>query len=385
MSIWSLDLCAGWDRIGSVDTFEFSGVERWLEAGEWSASCAATTVEWSHYLNVDGDAVPYLPTDVDTVRLVRDGAIAFPGMVSAASSGSGGFERVSDVSGERWTWSGSDLWGLLSQRIVFPDPTSTTWALSHDVRTGVASSVVAAYLYNNAGLGALVDRRIPGFTIADQVAGETGQWSARLVPLSDLVQRICTDAEIGCWLTVSFEGAVTATVGGSRDLSERYVIADQGDFSTVKMRTVPASVTWTLAGGQGVGTARVFRTSTTPAVGLERIEQFSDQASLSTTQELQASATANTRLGAESFSVYGEVTDELAVTLRYGEQLQLGDLISIQVDGVRHKVPVTSARFEISADRQVVRPILGTATPDALRGLIRDVAGLADRFNRDIA
>ena len=387
---WSVDLCHNWRRIATVtgSAYEFRAVHRWLEQGEWELTCPASAVEWgSIYDERRDELVDPTPEDVNTVRLVNDGSIAFAGYVAALSEGSGGLEVVTTGDGQRYTWSGPDLWHLLAGYIAFPDPsTYQPWAVSHDVRTGRASSVIAAYLDHNLGSSALPERQAPGFTVVDQGAGPSDEWSARLAPLSHVVARICEQAEIGCWLSIDFDGNVTATIGAPRNLSERIVVSDQGDLSTVRVRHVPATATWVLAGGQGEGASRVFREAATPeATGQARREMFVDYSSLSSASELQRAANVQLRLGAESWSIYGEVTDELAATLRYGRDFRVGDLIGVEVDGRRHTVPVTSVTFEISASRQVVRPSLGTAAPNELVGLTRDVAGLADRFRTDIA
>lgn len=386
-SVWSVDLCRDWQRIGTVTAFEFHGVERFLEAGEWSLECAAEAVDWGSTYDSDlGRYVQHGPEDVNTIRLVRDKVIVFAGYVAVVSEGVGGLVISNDGSGLRFQWSGPDLWDLLKRRVAYPNPAADPpWGASHDVETGAASTVVAAYLNANMGVGSLPDRTVDGFAVDDQQTGMVGEWSARLQPLSDLVARICTDAELGCWLTIDWDGRVTATVGAPRNLADRYIFSDQGDLTNVQVRHVPASVTWTLAGGQGEGTSRVFRVASSGEAGAARREVFSDQSSLSSFEELLASASANTRLGGRSWSVYGEVADETAAALRYGSDLRLGDLVTIEVLGRRYVVPVTSAAIEVTAERRVVRPTLGTASPDELKGLIRDVANLAARFNRDIA
>jgi len=387
---WSVDLCHGWRRIATVaaSAFEFRGVERFLERGEWELTCPASAVEWGTvYDPLRDEFVEARPEDVDTVRLVRGNEIAYPGIVAPISEGSGGLEIVNTGDGKRFTWTGPDLWQLLHWRLAYPDPTSEhPWAVAHDVRTGVASTVVAAYLNANMGSTALPDRSEPGFTVVDQGDGPSDEWSARLSPLSDVVARICTQAGLGCWLTVDFDGAVTATIGRPRDLSEVIVVSDQGDLSSVKVRRVPAAATWVLAGGQGEGASRVFRAASAEgAAGAGRRELFVDYSSLSSSRELQQAANTHVRMNGETWSVYGEVTDELAASLRHGSDFRVGDMIGVEVEGRRYAVPVTSVSYEITADRQVVRPVLGTAAPDALAGMIRDVAGLANRFQNDIA
>lgn len=388
VSVWSIDLCRNWRRVGTVDSFEFRGVERWLEPGEWTLECAASSVEWGTIYDPDtGRTVTARPDDVDTIRLVRDREIVYAGYVVPVSEGVGGLELTWDDAGQRLAWSGMDLWDVLRRRVAYPDPDQEPhlWADAYHVVSGVASTVVASYVEANLGVAALDERQVDGFGVDDQQEGPQIEWQARLQPLSELAARICADAELGLWLSVDWDGEVAARIGRPRDRSDRIVLSDQGDLSRVQVRRVPAQATMTIAGGTGEGTSRVFRVADTGAVGASRREAFSDQSSIADAGTLTAAAVANTRLSGETWSVYGEVTDETAQALRYGHDLQLGDLITIEVAGVRHKVPVTSAAFEIGVERQVVRPMLGTASPDELRGLVKDVANLAQRFDRDIA
>lgn len=387
VSVWSIDLCRNWRRVGTVDSFEFRGVERWLEPGEWTLECAASAVEWGTIYDPDTEqTVTARPDDVDTIRLVRDRKIAYAGYVVPVSEGVGGLERTWDDAGQRLAWSGMDLWDVLRRRIAFPDPmVEPPWTDAYHEVTAQASTAIATFAVDNMGVSAIPDRQIDGFAVTDEHEGPTGTWSARLQPLSDLIVRICQDAELGVWLTVDWDGEVTMRVGKPRDRSSQIVLSDQGDLSRVQTRRVGNSSTWVLAGGQGEGTSRVFRSADAGPTGVGRREAFTDQSGLATAGEVQSAANVQMRLGGETWSVYGEVTDETAASLRYGHDLVLGDLITIEVAGVRHKVPVTSAAFEISVERQVVRPMLGTASPDELRGLVKDVANLAARFNRDVA
>lgn len=385
--MWSLDLCRGWDRIAAAQAFDFRGVERWLAQGEWTAESSAAGVgSWSpNGTTIDGVAQKWGPADVDTVRLVRDGEIVFAGIVTPVSEGVGGFESERTGNGTRWRWSGADLWHLLASRVAFPDPaTLPPWGSAYDVRTGTASAVAAAYLQFNIGANALAVRKLAGFSIVDQGAGATGTWSARLQPLSDLIIRICQDRRIGCWLSLDWDGSVFATLGAPRDLSERIVISDQADLVNVKLRKVGPTTTWVVAGGTGTGVSRAFATADAHDTGMDRVEMFSDQSSLSQASELQASADVAVLLGSDTWAVSAEVTDDLARRLRYGRDFRLGETITIEVDKVRYHVPVTAAAFEVNSSRQVVRPQLGDASPDELRGLIRDVGNLAARFDRNI-
>lgn len=112
----------------------------------------------------------------------------------------------------------------------------------------------------------------------------------------------------------------------------------------------------------------------------ERREQFSDQTSFTSSAEVQADADVQNQLAQESYAILTELTDAQAATaIRLG--IRLGDVPSVAIKGRRYRVPIESVAYDISPARQVMRSLLGTATPDELTELLRDVGGLAARFD----
>lgn len=389
-SVWTVDLCRDGMRIGELsgDAYAFGGLERFREPGEWSLSFPENAPSWSSYTNTAGFVVPYGPRHVESVRLVENGFLRYAGYVSEISTGTGGAERLLDANGAHWTLSGPDLWDLLNRRVAFPAPetaTPSSWAADHDVNTGVASTVLASYLSDNLGATAIADRRVTGFTINDTFVGDSGTWSARLQPLADLAKRILEDADINLRFVAGFDGSVTAIIDIPRDLSDLFVLSDQGDLTSVKFRSVPPRSTWVVAGGDGTGTGRTFRTSDSGVVGDDRRERFVDVSSLNQASEVQATATANRRIDAATWVVSGVISTALTDDLGIGRTVFVGDKLAIETNGVRYTVPVTSIAWSVTAERQTVTAALGDATPDALRGLLRDVADLAGRFDNNIA
>jgi hypothetical protein len=253
------------------------------------------------------------------------------------------------------------------------------------VNTGVASTVLASYLNDNLGSTALTDRVVAGFSVTDGLVGMSGTWSARLQPVYELARRILDDGELTIRFTVTSAGAVVAAIRQPRDLSETIVLSDQADLISVRSRFIPARSTWVVAGGDGTGTGRTFRTADSGAVGADRRERFVDVSSLNQTSEVQATASTNVRLDADTWVVTAEVADAVTDAVGFGRSVFVGDKVSVETSGERFTLPVNAVGWHLDADRQVVRPTLGEGIPDALKGLIKDVANLAARFDNRIA
>lgn len=373
--LFSIDLCINWVKIAEAPAAVFDGVVRNLKIGEWRLTGAVDAIVFD---------TGYELADVDTIRVVQDADIVFPGYVAPVATGVGGLEIVRGADGEEFTLTGADAWSVLNSRIAYPSPlTGPPWAASWDIRTGVASTAAAGYITANTGGGTTTDRQIPGLTVIDGVVGSSGSWSARLQPLDELIARVCRDGGITCRLLVGYDGAVTVTLAAPNDRTSSVVISDQGGLTNIKYVRIPPTATFVVAGGQGDLNARTFASSGT-ATGTTRREVFSDQSSLSTLAEVQQAANTARAVAASTLTVRAEVTDSGAGTLQYLSDYNIGDIIAAEVADIRYPVVVESVTVHVSPERQVIRPILGDTTPDIVTGLLRDVAGLASRFDNQI-
>jgi hypothetical protein len=385
---WSVDLCRNWVRIGIVDAFQATAVERFNGPGEWTLSAPVEAVEFGSRL-VGGVPRRWKPRNVDTVRFVRGGRVEFAGYVTPGPSGTGGMERTFSADGDRVTWSGPDAWEVLERRLAWPTPALAPgeWTDGHDVRFGQASTVLASFLMHNIGKEARTFRVWPGIVIADHGVGDEGEWSARLQTLSALASRIATDANIRCRVRALFSGSIRVDIDAPADRSAQLTLSDQGDLVSVSTRRTGRTASMVIAGGQGDLAERLFVTANGTFNVLDaRHEVFSDQSSLTTAAELQASADATLAGADASWSVSAEASDEASLMLAtIARDATVGDLIGLNVDGERHVVPITARRIELSAERRVIVPVLGTAAPDELSTLQRDVAGLAGRLNTSIS
>lgn len=381
--LWSLDLCRDWKRIASCDGYLFNGIRRRNDQGDFVLRTSPEGVYGGHYVSphsgLDG---PFDPRDVNTVRLVVDGRIVYPGVISPEQ----GLKIVQSEQGEIWEWTGFDPWWYFDGRLVLPDPAIDLpgpWAVGTDVRSGVASTVLAAYINANAGAGALAARQMPGLTIEDQIVGTTLDFSARLETLRELTKRLATEGEFEAFVDINFDGNIEVLLAEGRDLSEGLVLSDQHDLTQSTAAFQPPKASVTLTGGSGELATRLFRAYGNGAIGLARREQFSDQSSLDQASEVLADAALQTRLAVESYAIGTTLTDEQAkLAIAFG--LRLGDKLSIIIKGRTYSVPIESYSFDVSPDRQSMRPVFGVAIPDALSRLKRNVARTQDRLQRSV-
>lgn len=372
---WTLQLCRDTNTIATVTAHEFSAMALRNEPGEWSLEFSPAGVPAAGYVDPEGLEPGYVdfdPRDVTDIRLVAEDRILFAGAVHGDN---GGFYITSDRDGERWRLSGIELgWHRLASRIAFPDPTlASGWAVEFDERTGIASTALAAYIEANAGVTAITGRPITGLQVADEIVGASDDFSAsQAETLADLATRIGNSYGIEVIPEHDFDGNITYRLSAPRDMSGVIVFSDRGDLLESSARFQLREATYVLTGGSGDGVARIFRSATTGATGIDRREVFSDQTSLATGGQVQADANAKIVSAGEQFQMTTTLTDSLAATaLDLG--LRIGDRVGIIVRGRRYIAPIEAVQFEVTPTSQTMRPRFGSAQPDELRQLLKRI------------
>lgn len=373
--IYAVDLCNAWTKVGEAEAYEFQAVVRNLAVGEWMLSAPT-----------GGLTAPDLDA-VDSVLVYdEDGVIVFGGLVRPYDGNEGGTYREVTAEDSRIEFSGIDLFGLLGMRQVWPDPADTPpWSLSHDVRTGVASTVAAGFIEANIGISALADRQIPNLTVVDPASGASGTWSGRLQPLSEMVARVCRDGGLTCRAVMTAPGVVQFVISSPNDQSARYLFTDQGDLEGVARLVTPAQATYVLAAGQGELTARAFAEANFGSTGLDRVEVVYENTNITTAGELAASAARELDLASEDAAVEAVLSPVAAQTIDYLVDYQVGDRLGVEIEGVRYSPQVEAVRFSFTAERQLITPILGRTSADPLKRLLSRVSSLQERLDTQIA
>lgn len=269
---------------------------------------------------------------------------------------------------------------LLRQVLGWPVPTSpvASQGQEHDVRSGTAESVIKGYVTAN-----MVNRlAMPVTVAANQGRGSTVTARLRFQPLADVLP-IVDPAGIGVTIEQFGSGLlmdVYATSTYPRALSEQGATVHNWTWSSAD-----PEMTRVVVGGQGDGTARVFRSvvnSSRETAWHDIYEGFADARDLDTTTELD-------ERGGEILAENGP-TAGLSLTLsesqgfRFGEHIRLGDTIPVEL---ANGVTVTDVLREVAINWSrdnglVITPSVGDRTDDPDVILVRAVADLARRVRQ---
>lgn len=371
---YQLDLCTDFVKVGEAEAYQFDAIVRHLAVGEWVLSAPT-----------EGLTAPDLNA-VDSILVYNEaGRIVFAGLVRPFDGNEGGTMRTVDAESSTIEYSGIDLWGLLAMRRVWPDPTDLPpWSVSHDVRTGVASTVAAEFIDANMGSTAIADRAIAGLEIVDPAAGLSSSWSGRLQPLSEMVANICRDAGLTCRAEMRTPGVIRFIIGSPYDQSDRYLFTDQGDLEGVTRLVTPAQATHVLGAGQGELTARAFTVADGGQTGLDRVEVVYENVNITVTAELETATARELTLATEDASVEAVLSPSAAQSIDYLDDYNLGDHLGVEIEGVRYAPQVEAVRFSFSSDRQLITPLLGRTSADPLKRLLSRVSSLQSQFDTQI-
>lgn len=313
--------------------------------------------------------------------------------------------RIGDDSGSRKppriVLSGPDDMTVLEERLAYPVPGSVATSQSgaaYDARSGVASTVVLAYVDRNAASLALSDRQVPGLTtIADPTVGASIAWKARFDPLlSGVVAPICEARGLRAWITSTTSGARTFHVAAVPDVSgpARFSIA-LGNLLSLRYELTAPTATYLIAGGRGEEDARMFRAANNAAAATawRRIEAFVDQRAASDSDggtELQAAADRKRDESGPAEQV--DLTPLDTQRARFGVDYHVGSKIAAEVGhGTGAKVTAIVREAEITMERAkdkqlvTVKPkvgVIGATSRLALDAMIQDVVAQVGNLER---
>lgn len=356
------------------------GVGRWSLVAPLTADTALIDEGWR--VVFDGGPLPGYSGLVDKIRI-----------------------EIGDDSGTRKpariVLSGPDDMTVLEERRVYPvpsQPVTNQGAAAYDARSGVASTVVLAYVDRNAASLALSDRQVPGLTtITDPVVGASIEWKARFhLLLSEVVAPICEARGLRAWITSTTSGARAFHIAAVPDVSgpARFSIA-LGNLLSLKYEKTAPKATYVIGGGRGEEDDRMFRASdnAVAATAWRRIETFVDQRAASDTDggtELQAAVDRKRDESGPTEQIDFVPLDTQRA--RFGVDYFIGSKIAAEVGhgtGVKVTAVVREAEITMSRERGkqlvVVRPkvgMVGATSRLTLDAMIQDVVARISNLER---
>ncbi len=344
---------------------------------------------WKLTLDARSPLVGQLATPGWGIYVTRDGVQAFSGIwitgrfVRSDGHWSVEFQGVTD-----------EVW--LVSRLVSPSPTegSPPYALqASDVRTGVASTVIRAYVNVNLGPGAVAARRKTALTIGtDPVIGASVRGEARWdSDLLAFIQPLATTGGIGFRVAQVGAGLQFQTYAlGDKSSSVKYAV-DLGNLESYEFSRARPKGNYFYVGASGTGTSRI-------------IKEFSDSAAIATWERIEGQLV-NASSTADSATIAQAGADALAhdseqVTLsfspieipdmQYLVHYNVGDKISAQLvgplptpygaDGLVVDV-VRQVEITLTKDSQTVTPSFGTPSSDQVSRLVRAFQQMNVRVN----
>ena len=269
-----------------------------------------------------------------------------------------------------WKIQGVDDSVVLGERVCYPTPTTADISLQgdRDIRTGLASTVMYAYVRANIGDLAPVEREIPNLTTAaDAGLGSTVYESARFDILGELLTGLASIDQLGFDLKQQ-DGTLEFSVYQPTDRSA-YIRMDieNNTLSKTEYAYGNPNLTHAIVAGQGVGERRqLIEVTTTESLSAEtvwgrRIEQFIDERNTADPNELnQKGLEALADGGATITSI--DVVPSSDQTMEYGKDWNLGDKVTVVVGGQEVQAIVNTVALSVQPDGIRVGATVGEAT-----------------------
>lgn len=358
------------EREGMIEDFqELSLVSRFNAVGSWSLQ-----------LDRRIQAAVWMTTPGFGIEVVRDsdGQTVLAGPLVTRHH-----ERNENTNTVTISGADDNIW--LTRRQAHPEPATAAPQYTtneHDVRTGVASTVLRQYVAVNLGSSALGPRRVPGLVLAvDPVLGSTVTGRARWQNLLELLQGLAISGG-GLGFRVRQVGTdLEFQVYQPTDKTSSVIFSeDLGNLAGFDYESTAPEADYIYVGGSGEGTARVVKEGQySPDIATwGRIEKFADRRDTADDAELGQEIT-------EQLDEHGEraslsVTAIDTQSMAYGTHYDLGDDVTILADGEIHE-RIREVRIDLTPDGpQKVRPVIGTPGRQDIFRLFRVFRGHEKRL-----
>lgn len=290
-------------------------------------------------------------------------------------------EQSYDATTDTLALTGWDDNVLLKWRVSSPSPTESfpPYTVSaYDSRTGVASTVIAAYVNANLGPGAVSARREVGFTIGtDPVAGTTVSGKLRWTNLLEDIQKLAiSGGNIGFRCLQGSTGIEFQTYQPVDLTQEVKFSVPLGNLVGGKIKSTSPEATYIYVGGGGELTARTIKEGSDGAYATwGRREVFEDRRDSTVEGELLQKITEVLAEKGEQveFAVSVVDTDGLA----FGRDYNLGDRVTAIFVGNEITIPARSPSHEVEPTSPEATPSVPFTSPilegGSVQELIREV------------
>lgn len=302
------------------------------------------------------------------IVVYRDGAMIFSGMV-------GQIEEEKDVATGvvSWAASGEEDSTLLRRRVIVPDPVGLDFAAhEHDVFAGPADDCVLTFAARHIAQKARSERRIANLFTAEK-AGVFPE-TRRKERFSELYKTVSEVGDaFGFVVMVDWDNSVGSSVirvTTPTDKSETVIFSPEfGNLSRWKRKRIAPKANAVWCGGQGVGTSRMFVYVEDAASILKwgRIEAFKDRRDVSDEQDPSDPRSPEEVLTDEAmrFLEESKETDGFEVeiipieTMQYRRDWNLGDIVSVAIEGIRYVAPIEEVKIKYSNLVETITPTIG--------------------------
>lgn len=265
------------------------------------------------------------------------------------------------------TFDGIDDTALLSWRLVMtqPDRQHPPYVLDdNDIRKGPTSTIMWEYANVNIGPGAVPQRRWPGLTFApDPIVGIVQTGHGKYQGLDLLLQQLgaASDPQLGYRITQSAPGSLQFEIVVPNDRTTTAVFSKDLGNITAYTHKESAGENYAVGGGSGNSIDRVIieQADNNAIVQWGRIEGFNDHSDLTFIEDMVPALQADLVASANAVATTFTLAD--TSNLRYGFDYDLGDTVTVLVDGAVFREVIREISIALDKDDAIITPTVATA------------------------
>lgn len=362
--------------------------------GSWStfqndfitATGSISAFEYDEQFTKPGDFTLTLPFNADAIKL-----FAAKGIVNGTVYVDGCWLWVQGISYDDKTIviTGKDCRGMLSTRITEYADAQETGTEGYDVAAGSTLDCIWHYINNNGAAPADTARLLPFTGIEGAEGTPSDSYMSRLEVLTDVIERLCTDADIGYKVVGNLQtgGFKVVTIKGvdrSHEQNDRPRVIFSASHRNVTAQRFEHGVDNmynAIYATDSSDTLSIVHRDDTPASGLSRRE-CTISAGISSTAPETGDYFDRYVLNEVSDNVETHSFDITVRTSGYGTDYNIGDYVSVQDDCTkeRYKMQITGVRRSYSSGQINIGIVLGKPKQKPLQMIVNNfISGTARR------